>query len=217
MCEVTAVSDADPAVVTITSLSGIGANITYQVIYAPAPMPGWATAENPQPRESALRVKDVCVIWGGSYDHETGVFSAGHQLNDVIKTLTWSASNGLTAEEKFCIPGVYEDRLYAARMLKDALTQSLTIDQEALSLLPEHYRKHGRYFAIKVTMTGAEFEPGLGYDVEIIWPRCAIMDNTATLDGKKIQWGSNVSVLYPLDHQESVIVKITNKWPQYAV
>jgi hypothetical protein len=217
LAQVTAVSDADPAVVTITAVGGTADPITYKVIYAP-PMPAWATDTPPQPLETALRVKDVCVYWGAQYDHDTGAFLGGHALNDVIKTITWTADNGLTADSIFCVGGPYEERLFAGKITKAALIQTLNIDREALSLIAEMYRKDNRRFAIQMRMTGQEFEAGYGYDVTITFPQCGILDNTHSVDNKKLRQNSNIAVLYDTDtdNPESVIIEVTNKWPQYA-
>jgi hypothetical protein len=71
-------------------------------------------------------------------------------------------------------------------------------------------------FGVHLLALGAEYESGHNYQVELIWPKCAILNAPLSVDGKKLAEAGELVVLQDGTYG-SVIAKVKNLQTAYAV
>ncbi|MGQ9687274.1 MAG: hypothetical protein ACUVXF_00580 [Desulfobaccales bacterium] len=89
-----AVSEATPAVITITPPEGSGDNTTYKVYYLPREA-GWMAFPE-RVEEPPLKVSQLAVHLGGRWNGSS--FVGGHLLAAELRQLVWSFKNNLSPE-----------------------------------------------------------------------------------------------------------------------
>lgn len=203
---VTAVSAANPAVLTITSLGGTGASVTYKVLYTPTE-PAWATFPA-RVTESPLRVSQACLYLGGAWNGTA--FVGGKAIGSEIKSFEYSLSNNLNVAFTLCAGGAY-----AGKAFREGRNQTVKLSREMRNMMLQHYMRANEYFGLHLLCEGDEFDTGHNYTVELIFPRMGILSAPMSTDGKKIAEAGDLQVLQDGTYG-SVIARVKNMASAYA-
>lgn len=202
----TAVSLASPAVIAIGSVGGVGASITYQVMYLPTAA-AWETFPS-RISETPLRVAQCTFNMGGAW---TGTaFTGGHAMSSEVKSIDWTCNNGLAID---FVLGAGDT--YAGRCFRPQRTQTLKVNREFRDYIFQARMNDNDTFGVYLLAQGALYEAGHHYQVELIWPKCAILTAPLSVDGKKLAEAGDLVVLQD-DTYGSVIARVKNLQTAYA-
>jgi len=201
----TAVSGVTPAVVTITPPGSSGAITTYRVYYLPRES-GWMTFPA-RVEEPPLKVSQLTVNVGGSWNGSS--FTGGYAPAAELRRIIWNFQNNLSPERS---PGGTD---YANRAYRTGREQKLSFDRDFRDFLIAQSLKDTDYFGIYLKATGPEFEAGLRYQVEIIFPRVAVSAAPVQVSQRRLSEGVEFAVLED-DTYGSVIVQVQNLVSSYA-
>ncbi|MFH2129764.1 MAG: hypothetical protein ABIK68_05260 [bacterium] len=201
-----AVSDATPAIITITAPGSSITAVTYKVLYVPEE-PAWCTFPA-RISETPMRVTQMSCVVGGKWSGSA--FEGGHTISSIIKTLEYSLQKNLTP--KFS-PGA--GGAYASRMLRDARVQTLKINREFRDVIMQNYIDQNETFGVHVLCEGSVYDSPHKYTVEYIFPKCGILSAPISVDGKRIAEAGDLKVLQD-DTYGSVIVRVKNLVSAYA-
>lgn len=201
-----AVSGATPAVITLTPPGGNGVLTTYRVYYLPRES-GWMTLP-PRVEEPPLKVSQVEVTVGGHWDGS--VLNGGHRLSAELRGLIWTLKNNLTPE---CTPGAGVS--YANRAFRAGREQKLEFDRDFRDFLMAQHLKDNDTLAVYVKAKGPEFEPGLSYQVELVFPRVAVLTAPVRVAQRRLAETVEFAVLED-DDLGSVTAYVQNKVSSYA-
>jgi len=205
---VTDVSDATPAVLTIEPAGGTGTEtISYKILYRIAAAASWATFPA-QITESPLKVSQTKVVIGGKWNGTT--FEGGRTAACELKSIEWTPQNSITMDSCF-----NESDQYAGRADRDGRKQTVKVDREFRNMVWEQMLEDNETFGLSVLMTGAEYETGHNYHVEIIFPKLGFNSRSTSVDGKKLAESAELQVLEDATYG-SVIVTGENLVPKYA-
>ncbi len=201
----TAVSGGTPGVVTIIPPGSSGANTTYKVYYVPRES-GWM-AFPARVEEPPLKVSQLTVNIGGAWNGSG--FTGGYTPAAEIRRLVWSLQNNLSPERS---PGGGD---FANRAYRTGRDQKLSLDRDFRDFLMAQSLKDTDYFGIYLKALGPEFETGIPYQVEIIFPRIAVSTTTVSVSQRRLAEGVDFAVLED-DTYGSVIVQVQNLVSGYA-
>jgi len=202
----TVVSAATPAVITIASAGGAATSFDYKILYIPDE-PAWCTFPS-RVVESPMRISQLTVNMGGAWDGSD--FNGGRTMDPEITGVDWEFQNNNQVE---FIPGV--TGAYAGRIFRDGRTQTLKFNREFRDYIIQQHKDDNDTFGIHLVATGAIFDGAHAYQVEIIFPKCAVIAAPITADGKRLAESGDFIVLQD-DTYGSVIVKIKNLQATYA-
>jgi hypothetical protein len=201
-----AVSGATPAVITITPPGDSGVLTSYRVYYLPLES-GWM-AFPPRVEEPPLKVGQVEVRLGGRWDGNA--FSGGRRLAAELRRLTWTLNNHLVIETTPGGGGGYANRAFRA-----GREQKLEFDRDFRDFLMAQHLKDNDTLTVYLKATGPEFEPDLTYQVELIFPRVALLDAPVRVAQRRVAEGVEFAVLED-DTYGSVIARVQNRVSGYA-
>ena len=208
---VTAVSDASPAILTITPVGGAATSTTYKIIYNIKEDATYAWCSFPaRVSEPPLRCSDFSVNFGGLWNGSA--ILGGHTLQTELKSLDWAFTNGIKPE---FTPGggTYS---YANRALRDGRTQKLTLDRNFKDMIiGQRLLAPTDHAVIRCLAEGAEYEAGHKYTVEVIFPKVGVLADDRSIDGKRLGEKGDF-VIFEDDTYGSVIVNVKNKVATYA-
>ncbi|WP_319543157.1 hypothetical protein [uncultured Pseudodesulfovibrio sp.] len=204
--DVTGVSAATPAELTITAPDAAADLVNYKVLYA-FTEPAWCSFPS-RVVESPLRVAQMTAHIGGKYDGTA--FKGGRELSSELKLVEWSMSNNM--QIKFA-PGA--GGAYASKAFRDGRSQTLKLDRDFRDAILQMGMQTNEYFSIHILAEGAEFDTGHKYQVEVILPKIGIKNTSASVDGKLLSESTEFIVLQDAAHG-SAIVKIKNLVAGYA-
>ncbi len=202
----TAVSGAVPGVITMAPPGGTGVLTTYRVYYLPRES-GWMDLP-PRVEEPPLKVSQVEVYLGGRWDGTT--FLGGHPLVAELRRLTWTLKNYLTPEST---PGGGVS--YANRAFRAGREQKLEFDRDFRDFLLARHLKDNDTLAVYLKAVGPEFETGLPYQVELVFPRVAVLTAPVRVAQRRLAEEVEFAVLED-DDFGSVIVYVQNQVSSYA-
>jgi hypothetical protein len=205
-CEVTAVSDATPAVITITAPGGTETSTTFEVLYVPTE-PAWATFPA-RVTEPPLRVTDLVVVVGGLWNGTT--FLGGKTISSEIESIEHSIANNLAIEYRVGGTGSYAN--YA---LRQGRTQTLSLSRQFRDFVLQQRMLDNEYFGVHMKATGAEFSSGKNYYVDVVFPKCAVLKAPISVSGKVLAEAGDLVVLQD-DTYGSVRVEVANQVASYA-
>lgn len=197
----TAVSADTPAVITITPPGGTATETTYEVLYSPTE-PAWA-AFPARVDEPALRVTDLVVKLGGRWNGTA--FLGGRTLDAEIESIEHTLNNQMAVEYRVGGTGTYAN---AAE--RGGRTQSIKLNREAREYILQQKIADNEYFAVSMKATGAEFETGRNYYVEMIFPRCNVLSAPISANNKKLAEAGDLRVLQDSTYG-SAIIRIGNR------
>lgn len=201
-----AVSGAIPAVITILPPGSTATATTFRVYYLP-PESGWMVPP-PRVEEPPLKVSRVQVNLGGRWDGNA--ILGGHQLAAELRRLSWTYDNHLTPERT---PGAGVN--YANRAFRAGREQKLEFDRDFRDFLVAQHLRDNDALTIHLLAQGPEFEPGLNYQVELIFPRVGVLAAPVKVAQRRLAEEVEFAVLEDDDYG-SVIVKVQNKVSGYA-
>jgi hypothetical protein len=205
--EYSAVSDAAPAVITITSLGGAGATVDYKVMYVPTE-PAWCTFPA-RIVETPMRVVQLVINVGGKW---TGTaISGGHEVGSALKGFTWTFKNGITPELSLG-SGLSS---YANRALRTGREQSISMSRDFYDMIYQLHIADNDDFVVHCIAEGAEYEDGHNYTVEVVFPKCRVLSAPLGVDGKRLNEKPAITILED-DTYGSVIAYVKNKVETYA-
>ncbi len=201
-----AVSDATPAVITITPPGGAATLTDYQIIYSPTAA-AWETFPS-RVSEPPLRVTDLVVKLGGKWDGSALV--GGHVMAEEIESIEHVLNNQMLIEFRVGGTGVYAN--YAVRQGR---MQTLRLNRQLRDFILQQRMGDNEYFVAYMKATGAEFETGKNYYVEVVFPRCNVLKAPISVNGKFLAEAGDLVVLQD-DTYGSVKVTVANLVTQYA-
>ncbi len=179
-------SAATPAVITISAPGGVATLCDYEIIYVPTEA-AWATFPA-RVTEPPLRVTDLIMKIGGKWDGTD--FLGGRTVDAEIESIEHSFSNQMMIEYRVGGTGAYAN--YA---LRNGRQQSLKLDRQMRDFILQQKIKDNEYFGVYMKATGAEFESGKNYYVEMIFPRCNVVKATRSVNGKILQEEGDIKIM----------------------
>jgi hypothetical protein len=201
-----AVSEAVPGVIDITPPGGSGDLVTYRVYYVPGES-GWMNLPA-RVEEPPLKVSQLEVTLGGRWDG--AAFSGGYQLATELRGVTWIFKNNLTPEST---PGASGN--YANRAFRTGREQTLKFDRDFRDFLMAQNLKDNDSLGVYLKATGPEFETGVSYQVELIFPRVAVLTTTTKVYQRRLGEEVGFAILED-DTYGSVVAYVQNQVSSYA-
>ncbi|MFZ5448604.1 MAG: hypothetical protein ACOZFS_08230 [Thermodesulfobacteriota bacterium] len=201
-----AVSVAVPAVIEITAPGGTGDSTAYRIYYVPRES-GWMNLP-PRVEEPPLKVSQLEVTLGGRWDGTS--FQGGYALTTELRGITWILKNNLTPEST---PGAAGN--YANRAFRTGREQSLKFDRDFRDFLMAQNLKDNDTLGIYLKATGPEFEPGFKYQVELVFPRVAVLGTTVKVHQRRLGEEVEFAVLED-DTYGSVAAYVQNRVSSYV-
>ena len=196
-----AVSAATPAVITITAPGGVATPTTYEILYTPTEA-AWCSFPA-RVIESPLRVTDLTLKIGGKWSGSA--FLGGRTLSQEVNSFEHTLNNNMAVE--FRIGGTGN---YANYALRKGRQQTIKLDREMRDYILQRHMIDTEYFGVYAKATGAEYETGYSYYVEMIFPRCAVLNAPITVGDKVVAEAGDLAVLED-DTYGSAIVNVQNK------
>lgn len=202
-----AVSDATPAVITITDPGGTASpNVNFIILYR-ATEAAWASFPA-RVTESPLRVSQLSVVVGGKWNGSA--FSGGKTLTSEISSLEYTFNNNGACE---FTPGAGGE--YASRYVRQGRTQKIKLDREFRENIIQQHILDNDTFGIHIKAEGALYDSTYKYQVEFIFPKCGVIAAPIGLDGKRLAESGDIQVLED-DTYGSVIIIVQNLVEKYA-
>jgi hypothetical protein len=202
----TAVSAATPAVITIAAPGGAATLVDYEILYVPSEA-AWGTFPA-RVSETPLRVTDLLLKIGGKWDGSA--FQGGRTLAAEVESFEWNLNNQALVE--FRIGGTGS---YANYMMRQGRMQSINLTRQMRDFILQQAIKDNEYFGVYAKATGAEFETGKNFYVELVWPRCGVLKAPMSVNGKIIAEAGDLKVLED-DTYGSVLGWVGNEVSGYA-
>jgi hypothetical protein len=178
----------------------------FEILYVPTEA-AWCTFPV-RVVEPPLRVTDLVLNLGGKWDGTS--FLGGHAMSNEIESVEYAINNNLSVE--FRVGGTGS---YANYALRNGRVQTLKLNRQARDFILQQRIKDNEYFGVRLTATGAEFETGKNYYLDIVFPRCNVLTAPITVSGKVLAEAGDLVVLQD-DTYGSVIVEVGNKVTAYA-
>jgi hypothetical protein len=201
-----AVTAATPGVITITAPGATGESTSYRVYYVPSES-GWMNLPD-RVEEPPLKVSQLNVTVGGRWDGAS--FQGGYPLTTELRGVTWILKNNLTPEST---PGAGGN--YANRAFRTGREQSLKFDKDFRDFLLAQNLKDNDTLGIYLKATGPEFAPGVNYQVELVFPRVAVLGTTVKVYQRRLGEEVEFAVLED-DTYGSVVAYVQNQVSGYV-
>ena len=200
------VSATTPAAVTITSPGGTVTPVNYRVLYIPVES-GWMAFPS-RIAETPLRVAQMTLKMGGAWSGTA--FTGGKTLAGSVKSVEWTVNNGLAIE---FVPG--SGGAYASKCFRPARTQTLKLNKEFRDYILEQHILANDTFGFYILAEGALYDATNKYQVEIIFPKVAVLTAPQSIDGQVLAQAGDLQVLQD-DTYGSVIVRVQNLQATYC-
>jgi len=201
-----AVSAATPAVITITAAGVAATETTYEILYVPAEA-AWCTFPA-RVVEPPLRVSDLVVTVGGKWNGTT--FLEGHAMSEEIESIEHVINNSMAIE--FRVGGTGS---YANYAMRQGRIQTLKLNRQFRDFIMQQKIADNEYLGVKMVATGAEFETGKSYYVDVVFPKCNVLKADISVNNKVLAEAGDLIVLQD-DTYGSVRVEVANKVAAYA-
>jgi hypothetical protein len=179
---------------------------TFEILYTPTEA-AWATFPA-RVAETPLRVTDLVVTVGGKWNGTT--FLGGRVLSEEIDSIEHTISNNLSVEYRPGGTGSYANYAY-----RQGRAQTIKLNRQMRDYILQERMVANETFGVHMKATGAEFETGKNYYVDIVFPKCAVLSAPISINGKILAEAGDLTVLQD-DTYGSVIVEIANKVATYA-
>jgi hypothetical protein len=131
-------------------------------------------------------------------------------MSEEIESIEHVISNEMAVEFRPGGTGTYANYAYRQRRI-----QTLKLDRQFRDFIMQQKIVDNEYFGVQMTATGAEFETGKNYYVDIVFPRCAVLNAPLKINGNFLGEEGDLQVLED-DTYGSVRVEIANKVSGYA-
>ena len=203
-----AVTAGPPSAITIVAPSASHTLKNFKVLYIAAESgSAWMTFPA-RISETPLRVSQMTLNVGGTWSGSA--FAGGRALQAEMKQLEWSFNNNLAVE---FVPGA--GGLYAARAMRNGRTQKIKLDREFREFIMQQHMSDNDTLGLYILAQGELYDATYKYQVEIIFPKVAVLTAPISVDGKRLAEAGDIQVLEH-DTYGSVIVNVQNKQPAYA-
>lgn len=202
------VSAATPAIITITAPGGVGTSTTYKVLYVPTEA-AWCTFPA-RVVEPPLRCANLDIKLGGKWNGTT--FLGGRSIGTDLKSLDWTSSRKMVLEPR---PVTGFSGAYANFAEAGGIEQKLTLDKEMRDFVVQNLLGKVEYFGVRAYLLGAEFETGKTYLVDLVWPRCAFVNQQKSVDGVVVAEKGDIEVLED-DTYGTIWAMVANKVAAYG-
>jgi hypothetical protein len=201
-----AVSATTPGTIIITP-PGVSATVSnYRVYYVPGES-GWMNLPT-RIEEPPLKVSQLTVTVGGRWDGTS--FNGGYPLTTELRGVTWILKNNLTVEST---PGAGGN--YANRAFRTGREQSLKFDRDFRDFILAQNLRDNDTLGVYLKATGPEFETGFKYQVELVFPRVAVLGTTVKVNQRRLGEEVEFSVLED-DTYGSVVAYVQNQVSRYV-
>jgi len=201
-----AVSAAVPAAITMTAPSASATSVNYKILYTPVEAAAFTFPAKVQ--ETPLRVSELQINMGGTWNGTA--ITGGRVLNSEIGGIEWKFSNKLAIE---FLPGA--GGAFASSSYRDGREQSLSLDRKMKEMILQRHVIDNSQFALRILAEGALYDGSNKYQVEIVFPKLAILAADMKVDGKRMGEAGNIQVLEDATYG-SVIVKVKNLQTGYS-
>lgn len=201
-----AVSAATPAVISISAPGATADLVNYRVLYIPTES-GWMTFPT-RINETPLRVSEMTLKVGGAWDGSA--FQGGRELQAELKSLDWNFNNNQAVE---FVPGA--GGAYASRAIRGGRNQKITLNREFREFILQQHLVENDTLGLYILAEGAVYDSPHKYQVEIIFPKVAVLASPISVDGKRLGEAGDLQVLED-DTYGSVIVNVKNLQATYA-
>ncbi|WP_417913667.1 hypothetical protein [Candidatus Electronema sp. JM] len=191
---------------TVPSLGGAGASVTYKVLYAQT-LPAWTTMPA-RINESPLRVSQMCLTIGGAWNGTA--FVGGVGLGASLGSFEWSLDNKISPVFTPCAGGAY-----AGQMLRGKREQKIKLSRELRSLLLANYMRNNEYFGLYVLCEGALYDATNKYTLEAIFPRLGVISDPLKSNKDRVSEDGELTVLQDATYGSSIF-RIKNLVSGYA-
>ena len=202
----TAVSDATPAVITITAPGTGTDDVTYKVLYAKE-AETWETFPA-RVTETPLRVSQITFTLGGKWSGSA--FAGGREMGSEIESVEYNLNNNGAVEFGFGAGGSYGSRYY-----REGRTQTLKLTREMREYILQNYKAQNEYIGAHILAEGDVFDGAHKYTVELIFPRLGVLSAPISANGKRLAEAGDLQVLED-DTYGSVIARVKNLAATYA-
>jgi hypothetical protein len=202
----TAVSAAAPAVITIVAPAVPATVVNFRILYIPTEA-GWMTFPA-RVNETPLRVSEMTLKVGGAWSGSA--FVGGRNLQAEMKSIDWNFNNNGAVE---FVPGA--GGAYASRYMRGGRTQKITLNREFREFILQQHMLANDTLGLYILAEGAVYDTPHKYQVEIIFPKVAVLAAPISADGKRLGEAGDLQVLED-DTYGSVIAKIKNLQATYA-
>ena len=158
--------------------------------------------------ETPLRVAEMTVKLGGAWSGSA--FEGGRELDAEIRSIEWAFNNNMEIE---FVPGAGDS--YASRAFRPARTQTIKLDREFREYILQQHIDDNDDFGVYILCEGDIYDTPHKYQVEIIFPKVAVLNAPLNVDGKRVAEAGDLTVLED-DTYGSVIVNVKNLQSTYA-
>lgn len=203
---------------TIQSLGGAGAAVTYHLIYTVEnDIAGYTWADLSslsRVEEFNPRTKDIQLILGGTYDGSDIV--GGQVAKCEIHSVNYQYNANTIIQKCFRGGSVPVD--HATGIDMGDISQTLTVDRSIVDFIMTYWHEQNLYPAMKIhALSPVEFESGHRYEMEILIPRVGFVDNKQNVIEGKWSSQSNLVVLKDDSSNDypSIIFKVKNQQAGY--
>lgn len=203
----TVVSAASPAVITIAAPGGAHSACDYEILYSPTAV-AWETFPA-RIDETPMRVSDLVVKIGGKYN--AGAVDGGRTLASEIESISHTITNNAVVE--FRVGGTGS---YANYILRKGRIQTIKLDRQMRDFILQQRMKDLEYWAIQMKATGAEFETGKNFYVDMIFPRCQILNAPISVNDKVLAEAGDLVVMHDATAGFSSRIEVANQVAKYA-
>lgn len=204
--EFSAVSDAEPAVITITAPGAGAVAVDYKILYAQEE--GTWMSFPARVSQTPLRSSEVSLVMGGKWNGTA--FQGGRTLACEVNSIEHTLN--LNGQIEFCLGTL---GTYASRYRKDGITQTLKLDRELRDYIFQNYMNANETFGVRILAEGEIFDSPHKYQVEMIFPKCGILVAPISVNGKRLAEAGDLAVLEDATYG-SVIVKVQDLAAAYA-
>jgi hypothetical protein len=204
-----AVSAATPAIITITDPGGDGLEtVNYKILYVPTE-DGWCTFPA-RVAETPLRVSSMIVNLGGTWNGSA--FAGGKLLTSEVQSVDWTCNNNMAIE---FVPG--GGNTYASRAFRNGRVQTLRFNREFRDYILQQLIDDNDTFGVYLKAVGPLLTGDLVYyfQVEVIFPKCGVVNAPQNVDGKRIMEAGDLRVMEHATYG-SVIAYVQNMQATYA-
>jgi hypothetical protein len=104
---------------------------------------------------------------------------------------------------------------YANSALRQGRLQTIKLNRQARDFIIQQKIADVEYFGVQMKATGAEFETGKNYYVDLVFPRCAVQKAPLSVSGKILAEAGDLVVMQD-DTYGSVRAEVANKVAAYA-
>lgn len=131
-------------------------------------------------------------------------------MSEEIESIEHTINNNMAIE--FRVGGAGS---YANYAIRKGRTQTLKLSRQFRDYIMQQKISDNEYLGVRMIATGAEFETGKNYYVDIVFPRCNVLKADVTVADTVLAEAGDLVVLQD-DTYGSVRVEVANKVAGYA-